>query len=194
MLLRSGFRALGMVSLGLVILCGGAKASDSPAAERTRQVSLKAVVSVEVKDMPLIDFLKELAAQAEMALVKPPKWTYAPEVDRQVKVSYRCSRKPIEAVLNEVLGGISLGYVVISDENDRLDGFVRIVKGDARGYATDSESLMNRQAQARLAAAKELIRMGKTPAAKAVLTLLIKENPDSALAAEARKLLEDISK
>lgn len=191
---RSGFHAGGIVGLGLLMLSGGGQASDSPAAERTRQVSLKALVSIEVKDMPLIDFLKELAAQAEMALVKPPKWTYAAEVDRQVKVTYRCSRKPIEAVLNDVLSDAKLGYIVISDENDRLDGFVRIVKGDARGYATDPDSLMNRQAQARLAAAKELIRMGKTPAAKAVLNLLIKEYPDSAVAAEAKKLLEEITK
>lgn len=179
---------------GLLFLPSSGFAADTEAAALARGTSLKTKVSVDAQNASLIDFLKELSAQAEMQLAKPPKWTYAPDVSKSEKVTYRCRDKPIEEILADVLKGPGYGYVVISGENERLDGFVRITKGDDRGFATDTASLANRQAQARLDTAKELIKAGKKVPAKAVLSLLIKENPNTPIAAEAAKLLEGLDK
>ena len=183
-----------LAMLGSLASLTTAKAEDTEAAALARTKSLKAKITLDVQAMPLFDFLKEVSAQCEMELAKPPKWTYSPEVDKTPKVSYRCKDKPVDEVLAATLQPLGYGYVVISDPSDRLDGFVRIRKGDERGLAKDATSLANRQAQARLDNARELLQQGKKLPAKAVLTLLLREFPEGPIAAEAKKLLETLDK
>lgn len=167
---------------------------DTEAATYARNVQLKTKITIEVKDMPLIDFMKELAAETEKQLVKTPKWTYAAEVSKTDKVNYRGKDKPLETILAEVFKAPGLGYVVIAKEDDKFDGFIRITKGTERGFATGAEpTAADRVALAKLESAKELIQAGKKLNAKAVLTLLAKD-PNPAVAKEAARLLESLDK
>jgi hypothetical protein len=175
-----------------------AKPKDTEAADRTRAKLLKAKVTVEFKGVSLRDALKELAAQADMAAGRPVMWTYTADIPAAKPVSYSCKDKPLDVVLNELLKGPGLGYVVISDAEDRRDGWVRITAGDERGYAkapakpeaTDDESV----AAERLKFAKGLIDGGKAAQAKPVLLVITKKYPTTKAAAEAKELLEKIDK
>lgn len=180
--------------LGTIAAASAAESADTPSASYARSTQLKTKITLEARDMPLVDFMKEVAAEAEKQLVRTPKWTYAPDVSRTLKVTYRCKDLPIETVLSEVFKTPGLGYVVISNDADKLDGFIRITKGTERGFAKAPElSLADRQAFARLESARELIKNGQKVPAKAVLTLLTKDaNPT--VAKEAARLLESLDK
>ena len=187
--------------LGLALLLAGPAAAagpDTPAAAYARETQLKARVSVAQKGLPLIDFLKELAAEVEKRQVKTPKWTYAADVPKSLPVTYSCKDKPLEDVLAEVFKAPGLGYVVVSQEDDKYDGFLRVVKGPERGYAKGAGPAAgggdDKPAAARLAAAKELIAEGKALQAKAVLKALVKTYPDAPAAKDAARLLEALDK
>lgn len=177
------------------------KSKDTEAAARTRTALLKAKVTVEFKNTALRDALKELAGQVDMTAGRPVMWTYGPDVPAAKAVTYTCKDKPLDAVLDELLKGLALGYVVVSDEEDRRDGWVRIAPGTDRGYAkakpqepkpeaTDDESV----AAERLKFARGLIDGGKAAQAKPVLLVITKKYPKTKAAAEAKELLEKIDK
>jgi hypothetical protein len=192
----------------LAVLLGGssgpaqdAKPKDTEAAERTRTKLLKVKVTVEFKNVPLRDVLKELAGQVDMAVERPVMWAYGADIPAAKPVTYACKNKSLDAVLDELLKGPGLGYVVVSDEEDRRDGWVRITTGGERGYAkakppepkaeaTDDESV----AAERLKFAKGLIEGGKAVQAKPVLLVITKKYPTTKAAAEAKELLEKIDK
>jgi outer membrane biosynthesis protein TonB len=44
-----------------------------------------------------------------------------------------------EEALDKLFGSLELGYVVVSKDKDRYDGWIRIVKGNARGYEPGTE-------------------------------------------------------
>lgn len=175
-----------------------AKSKDTEAADRTRTKLLKARVTVEFKGVPLRDALKELAAQTDMAAGRPVMWAYTADIPAAKPVTYSCKDKPLDAVLNELLKEPGLGYVVVSDEDDRRDGWVRITAGGERGFAraapkpeaTDDESV----AGERLKLAKKLVEDGKAAQAKPVLLVITKKYPATKAAAEAKELLEKIDK
>jgi len=192
----------------LAVLLGGshsptqdAKSKDTEAADRTRTKLLKAKMTAEFKGVSLRDALKELAAQADMAAGRPVMWTYGTDIPAAKPVTYSCKDKPLDVVLDELLKGPGLGYVVVSDEEDRRDGWVRITTGGERGYAkaakvepkaeaTDDESV----AAERLKFGKKLIEDGKPAQAKPVLLVITKKYPTTKAAAEAKQLLEKIDK
>jgi hypothetical protein len=192
----------------LAVLLGGpagpaqdTKSKDTAAAGRTRTKLLKVKMTVEFKHVQLRDALKELAAQADMAADRPVMWTYGTDIPAAKPVTYSCKDKPLDTVLDELLKGPGLGYVVISDEEDRRDGWVRITTGGERGYAkakpsepkaeaTDDESV----AAERLKFAKGLIDGGKAGQAKPVLLVITKKYPTTKAAAEAKELLGKIDK
>jgi hypothetical protein len=108
-------------------------------------------------------------------------------------------------VLDALFKKPGLGYVVVSQDDDRRDGWVRVTVGSERGFAkgtaapktppptaeaTDDESV----AAAKLATAKELAAGGKTASAKAVLTLVWKKYPATKAGKEAKELLEKLDK
>lgn len=179
-----------------------AKSKDTEAADRTRTKLLKAKMTVEFKGVSLRDALKELAAQADMAAGRPVMWTYGTDIPAAKPVTYSCKDKPLDVVLDELLKGPALGYVVVSDEEDRRDGWVRITTGSERGYAkasakvepksdaTDEES----EAAERLKFGKKLLDDGKPAEAKPVLLVITKKYPKTKAAAEAKELLEKIDK
>lgn len=181
-----------------------AGAADTPAAERTRTQLLKLKVNLDAKNVSLRELLKEIAAQVEMQSEKPIMWTYAPEVMAAQPVTYSCSGKEVELVLADLCKLAGLGYIVVSKDDHKHDGWIRITKGSERGYGKypddstaatptidDPEEM---KAAARLKAAKQLMDAGQEADAKAVLKLVIDKHPKTKAAAEAKALLEKLTK
>lgn len=158
-----------------------AAAKDSPAAEHTRMKLLKTKVTVDFKNYPLREALKEFAAQVEMQAERPVMWTYPEDIQPGQKVTYSCNNKPLDAALGELCTKLKLGYVVVSGEDDPRDGWVRVT-------AADDE----KTAATRLAAAKEHIEKGKKATARAVLNNLIEKYPKTKAATEAKAVLEKL--
>jgi hypothetical protein len=171
-----------------------APGKDSPAAGRTRGRLLKLKVTVDFKKGTVRDLLKEFAAQVEMQAERPVMWMYAEGVAADTPVVFACKDKPLEEALGELFTAQKFGYVVVSDNDGPRDGWVRITKGNERGFAGGSDPAEEKKAAATLGVAQDLIDKGKPTDAKAVLMLVISKHPDTKAAAEARQLLEKIGK
>ena len=179
-------------------------AKDTPAAERTRTKLLKAKITFEFTNTTLRECLKELAAQAEMQHDRPVMWTYATEVDAKQKVNYSCRGKPLDEVLDDLFKTPGLGYVVVSKEDDKRDGWVQVVVGTERGFAKGTPAKTptpateadedEKLAAGKLSVAKELIDGGKGASAKPLLQLIVKKYPKTKAGAEAKDLLEKMDK
>lgn len=169
---------------------------DSAAAEQTRTKLLKTKVTVDFKNYLLREALKEFAAQVEMADERPVLWTYPEEVPAAQPVTYTCKNKPLDEALDELFTRLKLGYVVVSEDDQPRDGWVRVTKGTERGYpsaatvADEDET----KAAARLAAAKEHIEKNRLATARAVLNAVVEKYPKTKAAAEAKALLEKLDK
>lgn len=199
------FVRIGVV-LGLATIPGPAAAADTPAAERTRTKLLKARVTLTYKNTPLREVLKEVAAQVEGLAEKPVMWTYAPDVKAGQPVTYSCEAKMVEEVLDDLGRLTGTGYIVVSKDDHKHDGWVRITKGTERGYgkypddgsaATPNPTIDDpdeAKAAARLKAAKELLASGKEADARAVLKFVVDKHPKTKAAAEAKTLLEKLAK
>lgn len=192
--------------LGLFIFCSGQplEAADTPAAERTRTKLLKIKVNLDAKKVSLRELLKEVAAQVEMQSEKPIMWTYAPEVMAAQPITYSCNGKAVDEVLDDLGKLAGIGYIVVSKDDHKHDGWIRITKGPERGfgkYPDDTTTAAptiddpdEMKATVRLKAAKELIDSGKDADAKAVLKLIADKYPKTKAAAEAKTLLEKLTK
>lgn len=168
---------------------------DTPAAEFTRSKLLKAKVTADFKGVALREVLKEFAAQVEMQNERPVLWTYPAEVPAATKVTYACTNKPLDAALGELFTTLKLGYVVISEDDQPRDGWVRVTQGGERGSATATKGDPDEEkAAARVAAAKEHVEKGRTATAKAVLSGVVEKFPKTKAAAEAKDLLEKLNK
>lgn len=174
-------------------------AKESSAAERTRTKLLPVKVTGEFKKVPLREVLKEFAAQVEMQTDRPVMWTYAADVPAGTPVTYTCSDKPLVKALDELFTPLKLGYVIVSEDDQPRDGWVRIIKGTDRGTAANGSTTPagdddEKKAATRLAVAKEQIDKGRKATAKAVLNGVIEKYPKTKAAAEAKALLEKLDK
>src|SRR5205823_6072133 len=147
------------------------------------------------KEVPLREVLKEFAAQIRMdkEFDRAVMWTYADMELGNKPVTYSCTDKSLDTVLNELCTKLKLGYFVISQEDHIRDGWVKITAGNERGFgslpdkpAPKVEDDDETKAAARLAVAKEQIDKGRNATAKAVLTGIVDKFPKTKAAAEAK--------
>src|SRR5579871_4852446 len=105
------------------------------AADFTRTKLLKTKVTGSFQDVRLGDILKEFADQVDMKGDLPVMWSYGMGFPFSQKVSFDCKDKPLDVVLDLLLkkAGGDLGYVVVSKEGDKYDGWVRLTTGGERG-------------------------------------------------------------
>ncbi len=172
-------------------------AKPTAAAELTRTKLLKVKVSIDAKGGRLGDVLKEFAAQVDMKAEVLILWQYGSDFPYAQKVTYACKDKPLDAALDELLtkAGGGLGYIVVSKEGDKRDGWVSLNTTGERGSELPDATAEEETAAAdRLAIAKKLIDAGKPDSAKPVLTLVVTKYPTTKAAVEAKQLLEKIGK
>jgi hypothetical protein len=170
----------------------------TPAAELTRSKALKAKMSVDFTNARLGDVLKEFAAQVDMRADVQLLWTYGPNFPFAQKVSYGCKDKPLEVALDELFKKLgTLGYIVVSKDGDKHDGWVLLTTTGERGAevvlpkATEAEEA---DAADKLGLAKKLIEGGKNEQAKTVLGYILKKYPTAKAAPEAKELLAKLDK
>ena len=197
-------RVASIAAVAAVLVLGPTvSADDTPAADRTRTKLLKVKISVDLKGVKLREALKEFAAQVDMQEERSVLWTYGEDIPADQPITYTCTEKPLDKVLDDVFKKLKLGYVVISADDQPRDGWVRITRGTERGFgkepaaettaptpADDDES----KAASRLKVAKSLIDKGMTADGKLVLMVVVNKFPKTKAAAEAKELLEKLNK
>ncbi len=180
---------------------GQPSAKPTTAAETTRAKALKAKVTVDYKDVRLGDVLKEFAAQVDMKADVILFWTYGKDFPFAQKVTYACKDKPLEVALDELFKKDGLGYVVVSKDGDKHDGWVLLTTTGERGTEKGAEppprpatAAEEAEAVEKLALAKKLIELKKDEQAKTVLTFILKRYPGAKVAPEAKELLAKLTK
>jgi hypothetical protein len=177
-----------------------AKTPSSTSAAFTLNTLLKTKVSGTFENMRLGEVLKDLADQVDQKGDKPVMWVYGKGFPYEKSITFSCNEKPLDAVLDQLLTKVNpnLGYVVVSKEGDKYDGWVRLTTAGERGFekAGAPAAAENDEASAaeKLTLAKKLIDLGKPNAAKPVLEIILKNYPNTKAGAEAKELLEKLNK
>jgi hypothetical protein len=155
---------------------------------------LKVKVSGDFKQTRLGDILKEFAGQVEMQTEELLFWNYAVGFPSARKVTFSAKNLALDEALDQLLAGVEgAGFVVISREGDKHDGWVRLTTGGERGQEKAPPNARDEETAAEnLALAKKLIAAGKSAAAKPVLEILIKRHPATKAGKEAHELLEKL--
>ena len=123
------------LALLLAVVVSPARAEDTPAAAKTRQL-LKTKITVEFKDTRLEDCLDEIKEMVKgLKIVVDSKGG----VSRNQTISYVAKDKSVEEVLDGMFKKNGLGYIVISKKNNAYDGLVQIKQGPERGYEKGKE-------------------------------------------------------
>jgi hypothetical protein len=177
-----------------------AVAKNPTPSEITRTKLLKTKVSGSFQEMRLGDILKDFADQVDAKGDQPVMWSYGKGFPFSQRVTYSCQDKPLDAVLDQLLtkAGKELGYVVVSREGDKYDGWVRLTTTGERGQDSTATATatgdLEQSAGEKLALAKKLIAAGKLASAKPVLGIIISNYPETKAAGEAKELLEKLEK
>jgi hypothetical protein len=191
---------------------------DSPAAAATRD-KLQAKVTVDFKDEQLRIVLDDINMQLKAAGQKPIEWKFDTGVSQNQRVTAKGKDKPLTDVLDQMLKGNALGYIVLSKPTDkRLDGHILIKQGRERGYPLTAGPAKEKpkveepaktppkekpaeegdkseaRAASKLKLAKQLIDDGKGAKAKERLEELIQEYPRTKAAEEAKQILKKLKK
>jgi hypothetical protein len=170
---------------------------DSLAAELTRTKLLKVKVTVAYTDTRVGEILKEFAHLVDTKADQPVMWAYGENFPFDKKITFSIKDKPLDAALDQFLTKIGggTGYVVVSKDGDKYDGWVRLTTTGERGSEAPAASAEDEAAAAaRLALAKKLIDAGKPSAAKPVLEIIAKNYPTTKAGAEAKELLAKMDK
>ena len=175
----------------LAMTAGGfCAAADTPAAEFTRTKRLPAKVSLKAQEKPLKAVLDEISDQLESQKLGRLRFEIAPAAGTSIPstITIEVKDKPLADVLKQ----IGLGFTVISGELDPKDGWLRLVKGDAKPAGPPATEEEERDAKLKLDTAKKAIKDGKAEDAKLLLTFIVRKYPTTSVADEAKTLLESL--
>jgi hypothetical protein len=190
------------VAAGLVLAAGQppnpaapAAVKDTPAAAFTRTKLLKAKVSVGYTETAVGEILKEFAHQAETQTDQPVMWAYGPGFAFGKKVTFAAKGVPLDEALDQLLTKAGGGYVVVSKDGDKYDGWVRLTAGGERGSEPPpADAAEEAEAAAKLGLARKLLDAGKPDSAKPVLEIVARKYPATKAGAEAKELLGKLEK
>lgn len=172
-------------------------AKDSSAADTTRTKLLKTKVTVEFTDQQLGEILKEFAHLVGEKSDDALMWAYGEKFPFSQKVTFAAKDQPLDVALDKLLtkAGGGLGYVVVSKDGDKYDGWVRLTTTGERGHEPPPASAEDEATAAeRLALAKRLLDASKAASAKPVLEIIVRKYPTTKAAAEAKELLSKLEK
>lgn len=129
--------------LAAVLAAGGLAAADPPkdtkAAEFTRTKKLKGKVTVEAKNLPLKEILEDISGQLQDLKLGPISAQYDIGISGNTRTNLSVKEVSAEEALDKLFGSLELGYIVVSKDKDRYDGWIKVVKGAARGYEPGME-------------------------------------------------------
>lgn len=135
-------RYLWAVATAAVVAAVGVAADppkDTKAADYTRTKKLKGKVTVEAKNGTLKDVLTDISGQFELLKLGPLSYQTEPGINLNSKVTLDAKDVSGDEALDQLLKPLGYGYVVVSKDKDRYDGWIKVVKGDARGYEPGAE-------------------------------------------------------
>ena len=170
---------------------------STSAAALTRSGLLKTKVTGDFAETRLGDILKEFAAQVDMKAGQPLMWSYGAGFPFAKKVTVAVKDKPLDSALDQLLttAGGGLGYIIVSKDGDKYDGWVRLTTTGERGPAPHPPTAEEEAtALERLVLANKLIEAGKPASAKPLLDILVKKYPTTKAGMEAKALLGKLDK
>jgi hypothetical protein len=133
-----------LVIASLLIMCTlslWAAEKDTPAAKNTREKKLTAKISVDWKETPLQDIVKEIKDQIKEATDQELSIKFDTGVSGNKKLTFSGKEMPLADVLDGAFKKANLGYIVVSKEKDRMDGWILITQGEERGYPKGEEKV-----------------------------------------------------
>jgi TolA-binding protein len=210
--------AVALVGVGL---SAAEPAKDTTAAAFTRTKKLKGKVTVEAKNQPLSDILEDISGQLQDLKLGPISPQYDATVSKNQRTSLNVKDLPADEALAKLFESLDLGYYVVSQENSRYDGWIKIERGNARGYEpgkepkdaakptdpkkpevkpetkpdskpTEPVDEDEKAAVSKLESAKKLIADKKADDAAKLLKYVTKFYPKTKAAEEAKKLLDEM--
>jgi len=170
---------------------------DTTLAEFTRTKALKTKVTADFTEVKLGEILKEFAHLAELKTDEPLMLSYGPGFPFAKKVTFTVKNQPLETALDQLLSkaGGGLGYIVVSKEGDKYDGWMRMTTTGERGMEAPAPGAAEEaEAVTKLTLAKKLLDAGKMAPAKTVLEIIVRNFPATKAGAEAKALLEKMAK
>ncbi|MCE9563877.1 MAG: hypothetical protein K8U57_17685 [Planctomycetes bacterium] len=170
---------------------------DSTLADFTRTKALRTKITADFTDARLGEILKEFAHLAEEKTDEPLMLSYGEGFPFTQKVTFGVKNQPLEVALDSLFkkAGGGLGYVVVSKEGDKYDGWLRLTTTGERGIeAPPPGAAEEAEAGAKLALAKKLLDAGKPASAKPVLEIVARKFAGTKAGAEAKALLEKLEK
>src|SRR5262245_48892567 len=186
---------------------------DTQAASATRK-KLQVNISVDFKEEYFGEILKEIKKQIEDAGASSLSWTKEAGVSENTKYSYSAKNQTVAEVLDGMLKKNNLGYIVVSKQADRYDGWLKFKQGTERGYpageepkskstpksdaktldkskeksadkSTSDDEKTEKAAATKLDLARELLKDGKKDKAKQRFQEIIDQYPKTKAAGEA---------
>jgi hypothetical protein len=106
---------------------------DTQAAAVTRK-KLQTKITVEFKDAKVVDCTKELKQLVEEAGGGAISFQFDVGVSMNLTITYVGKDKTLAEVLDGMFQKNGLGYIVVSNEKERYDGWIKIKQGKERGY------------------------------------------------------------
>jgi hypothetical protein len=164
---------------------------DSPLVAATRK-KLEKMVTVDFKDQPLKDVLKELGDEVEI------KFYLGTGVPQHKGITYSAKEKPLKTVLEEMFKPNGFGYIIHRKEKDgdRYEGWVQVVQGDQRGDDASTTKKPSKadesKASSLLTKAKNFSKQKKNEDAIKTLEELMEKYPGTKAATEGKKMLDKL--
>jgi hypothetical protein len=108
-----------------------ASADDTPKAAETRK-KLENKIDVDFNDTRLQDVIDDLKEKVPALGIRLDT---AGGVSRNLKITYKASKKSLAEILDGMFKKNDYGYVITSKEGDAYDGSILVKQGKERGYA-----------------------------------------------------------
>jgi hypothetical protein len=214
--------------LGWSVLLAGvgtllAADKDTPLAAHTRTKKLQTKITVDYQDQMLREAFADISKQLEDAGAGSLSVKYDTGVSMNQRVTYKGANQTVADVLDGILKRNNLGYVVVSKDKDRYDGWLLVKQGNERGYPAGQEPKAGKAAAkaappapkeklpekpvagedadraekvaaSKLALARDLLKSGKADKAQLRFQDIVQQYPDTKAAAEAKKELDKLGK
>lgn len=135
--MRYTLLAVAVLSAGSLAILAAEK--DTASAANTRDKKLKVKVTVEFKDEMLSECLKEISRQIEESGLNRMSVAYDTGVSQNQRLTFAAKDMAVEDVLDGMLKKNSLGYIIVSNAKDRQDGYLKITRGNERGWPKGHE-------------------------------------------------------